>query len=104
MRRGSRAPPADAAAPAVGAQEADAEAKAAAKAAKEWNKEEHRDRRVDDWRKFQNVQRKKSRKAGLPGEFLPPKPKVEEKKEKESFGGPKGNSRVQRPDEVTRAW
>lgn len=38
------------------------------------------------------------------GEFIPPKPKMEEKKEKESFGGPKGNERVARPDEVSRAW
>ena len=38
------------------------------------------------------------------GEFMPPKPKMEEKKEAATFGGPKGEMRVQRPDEVSKAW
>lgn len=80
---------------------------AAARAAKhkehkEWDKEEKREERVGGWRSFMTQQQGKKRKGELAG-FQAPKLKPEEKKGEANFGG-KDAKRVQRPDEVSRAW
>jgi len=86
---------------------ADKEA-AAARAAKQkehrdWDKEDKREERVGGWRAFTAAQQTKKRKGELAG-FQGPKLKPEEKKGDTNFGGPKDAKRVQRPDEVSRAW
>ena len=40
----------------------------------------------------------------IQGEFMPPKPKMEPSKAPEKFGGPKDEKRIERPDEVSKAW
>lgn len=69
----------------------------------EWEK--HREERVGGWRRFMHSQRKKRKKGkGAPGEFRPPPLKAEEKVNESAKFGIKDYRRVERPDEVTRAW
>ena len=87
----------------VGEKEAVAEQRAKAKEHREWDKEERREKRVGGWRDFMNTQKSKKSKGELAG-FKGPKLRPEEKKEAEKYGGPKDERRVERPDEVSRAW
>jgi DnaJ family protein C protein 8 len=83
--------------------EAVAEARAKAKQHREWDKEEQREKRVGGWRDFMTTQKSKKKKGELLG-YKGPKLRPEEKKEPQTFGGPKDERRVERPDEVSRAW
>jgi DnaJ family protein C protein 8 len=83
--------------------EAVAAARAKQKEHREWDKEERREKRVGGWRDFMTTQKSKKKKGELLG-YKGPKLRPEEKKEAETFGGPKDERRVERPDEVSRAW
>ena len=87
----------------AGEKEAAAALKAKAKEHREWDKEERREKRVGGWRDFMSTQQSKKKKRELAG-FKGPKLRPEEKKEAQTFGGPKDERRVERPDEVSRAW
>ena len=87
----------------AGEKEAQAEARAKQKAHREWDQEERREKRVGGWRDFMTTQKSKKKKGELQG-YQGPKLRPEEKKEAATFGGPKDERRVERPDEVSRAW
>ncbi len=88
---------------AAGEKEAVAAARSKQKEHKEWDKEERREKRVGGWRDFMNTQQSKKKKGELAG-FKGPKLRPEEKKAAAQYGGPKDEKRVERPDEVSRAW
>jgi DnaJ homolog subfamily C member 8 len=86
----------------AGEKEAAAAARAAQKEHRDWDKEDRREKRVGGWRDFMTTQQGKKRKGELAG-FKGPALRPEETKEPAKFGG-KGEKRVERPDEVKRAW
>jgi len=87
----------------AGEKEAAAAACARQKEHREWDKEDKREKRVGGWRDFMGAQQSKKRKGELAG-FKGPALKPEEAKGSAKFGGPKDDKRVERPDEVRRAW
>ena len=106
----------------AGEKEAAAASRAKQKEHKEWDKEDRREKRgappslsqaciqlfltrsaVGGWRDFMGSQQGKKRKGELAG-FKGPALKPEEAKTAAKFGGPKDEKRVERPDEVRRAW
>lgn len=86
----------------AGEKEAQASAREKQKEHREWDKEERREKRVGGWRDFMSSQQGKKRKGELAG-YKGPKLRPEEKKDGATFGGDKTH-RVERPDEVSRAW
>lgn len=85
-----------------GEQEAAAAGRTKQQQHREWDKDERREERVGGWRAFKSVQQTKKRKGELAG-MQAPAARPEEPKAPPSFGGPKEH-RVERPDEVKKAW
>mmetsp|Transcript_17799 Transcript_17799/g.58232 ORF Transcript_17799/g.58232 Transcript_17799/m.58232 type:complete len:307 (-) Transcript_17799:484-1404(-) len=69
----------------------------------EKNWEEKREERVTGWRAFTQSQKKKKKKTKMMGEFRPVPIKLPEDSNKPKFGIDKV-ARVERPDEVSKAW